>query len=673
MSKQLDRKAVKTGIAELLDKGAVPSLPPCGALARALPEVLVPPPDGMASTNDVLKAVLERIFATTNEPYVRAAREHIGWTERLYEEVCDAARTEAKRPSSIKVLGSNDSNEAKELHKQALLMRIQVRRRLASFEIVDGGCRERTVKDSHTREIVNKLYEAFRTFINDPAEVQAVAVDLKLLPSSPKGEPSSTTELERSTDDAELQESDASYIHRDEIEREFKELVQWGVKLIALVGFPGMGKTSTARALTQGSPFIEFVDGKPYAAHLQQALVRYSDSAHVVQPGNEPALLGLLINQEPGPPFVLLDNLQSTAELRMIPPNTAVTVVATCRETGLDAPSWCKEIRIGAMKEDEAAQLAERKHDSLTRADAQFVANSLGRYPLLISLACRLASVTGMNIRTLCGELQLDPGDATLRADETLRSVATRAISFLRATDKVAVDLLTCVSYAGPLLLEHLQNLIESRYSKELAGISYAKAVSLLRDLALIEPDPLRFVTGLHVSNEQFSIGDMFSRYITPSAARFPGLILDENERVIILGIHPLVNALLKSLLKGDAFRLLDHLSTKLVEMLPEHDITLDRLGPPASLFEAIFDIYLGFQEVPNEAALEFARKLSASREVLLARLGRLKFESYANPAFEQTAQDVSRDFVEVLRRIAADGDENDRRYLHEFLEEMGA
>ena len=196
-------------------------------------------------------------------------------------------------------------------------------------------------------------------------------------------------------------------------------MVEGGIKLIALVGFPGMGKTSLAQALTAGSPFIEFADGKPNVLHVQAALESHGLGQYLVTEQNAPTMLAKLMCIKDGPRFVVLDNFQSTTQLRsIVPPNTAATIVATCRETGDCAPSWCHNILVEVMEPDESVQFAKLLAPSLRDEDAIFLTETLGHYALIIELACGHIRRTGIDVQALCRSLQITHDDIKTKAGE---------------------------------------------------------------------------------------------------------------------------------------------------------------------------------------------------------------------------------------------------------------
>lgn len=182
----------------------------------------------------------------------------------------------------------------------------------------------------------------------------------------------------------------SQYINRPALEAQFRCLVNNGAKLIAIVGFPGMGKTAIAKMMTASFPLIEFQEGRPLLGYLQGALEKYGLGEYVTTEQNATVMLAKLMNVKLGPRFVRLDSLQSTSELRdIVPPYTTATVVATCRERGDKEPAWCEVIEVDRMEQHEAKDLAQMLMPSLSDSDAELVAYSCDRCPRIIERACR--------------------------------------------------------------------------------------------------------------------------------------------------------------------------------------------------------------------------------------------------------------------------------------------
>lgn len=239
------------------------------------------------------------------------------------------------------------------------------------------------------------------------------------------------------------------YIRRPKLEAEFCRLVNSGAKLIAICGFPGMGKTSLARVVTNGAPLIGFKDGKPIVSDIQSALVNCGLGDYVVTEENAVALLVKLMYVESDSQFIVLDNLQRAGELRgLVPSDVRRTVVATCRELDDATPSWCRELQIDVMELEEAVCLVNRHAPSLNDLDAIGLACELDSYPLMIEVACGRLNCTGVEVQDLCASLRRVPGGVKTKAGEKLRVLLADVISSLRDDDPLAVQFLACAAYA---------------------------------------------------------------------------------------------------------------------------------------------------------------------------------------------------------------------------------
>jgi hypothetical protein len=235
-------------------------------------------------------------------------------------------------------------------------------------------------------------------------------------------------------------------IARPVIETEFQRTVSQGAGLIALVGLAGMGKTSLARTLAPEAPFIEFSDSKPALHQLQAALRRFDVPVDDLTASNASSKLVDLLLTKQGPRFVILDNLQTTAQLRdLVPDGGNAIVVATCRESAGRLPFGWREIEVGPMQLDEAARLAMEHMPSLIFNDAKAVAEALGCYPLVIEAACNYALAGKADIFAVCRMLQNSSASVETRTGEQLRNVLGRSVASLRIHGNSTIELLSLI------------------------------------------------------------------------------------------------------------------------------------------------------------------------------------------------------------------------------------
>lgn len=310
-----------------------------------------------------------------------------------------------------------------------------------------------------------------------------------------------------------------------------------------------MGKTSIVRAMTEGSPFIEFHNGEPYLIELQVALERYCpDRKTTVTSGNALSTLATLLSIEQGPRFVVLDNLQSTNELRkLVPFDVNTVVIATCRESGESAPPWLKEIKIDTMEDSDAVELAKLLSPSLNDENAVFIAETLEGYPLIIEAACGYINMACVDVRDLCLSLQIGPGHIKTKADEKLRDVVDLLVQVLRESDPVAIEILAClVSFdylpEGFYLTDTLYCFVREYHGVDIAPSMYARALRTLRNTFLVT-----------FKRFEFDSGDV-NTYI---------------------GVHPLIKAMLLNILEDDAARVDVMLYERLERLVEEFRLRL--------------------------------------------------------------------------------------------------
>lgn len=288
------------------------------------------------------------------------------------------------------------------------------------------------------------------------------------------------------------------YIHRREIEAEFDELVCDGAKLIALVGFPGMGKTFLAQFLAgEAAPLIELKDGRLNSVQVQAVAEAWLPGDHVVTDENARTIFAKLLMAPSSTGFLVLDNLQSTDELKdFVPPNTTTVVIATSRTSGKKSPSWCQEIRVGRMTLNESTELVKRIAPSLAGADGGYLVASLHCYPLALSVACGMVIATGVEVEDLCRSLRANPGAVETTAEEQLGVLLGQTVDELRRCSPESLDLLAYIvsegflpslPYGGTIAMRDLQCLAYVLYGYDRAPERYAAAMFELRRRFLVD------------------------------------------------------------------------------------------------------------------------------------------------------------------------------------------
>jgi hypothetical protein len=319
----------------------------------------------------------------------------------------------------------------------------QLRGRLWCGERTKGDYSSKLVRERE-EDLLKALEEAINNYLSDKNIRQSLAAYVPEPVEASSGQlvTTSGTAVRAQVVSLEVHSSSTDYVHRDEIERQFQDFVARRVKVIALVGFPGMGKTTIARALTADYPMIRFDNGVPQAVDIQAALDQYcADRGIIVTPENMASALGVLLRTERGPGLVLLDGIHHPRELGNVVPNDPVAkLVVTCREysgvrRGSTNDTEVASINVDIMSEDEASRLVSQFLPSLDKDMTSFVATTLGRYPLAIEAACSLALTPGVNVRELCIALNASPGTIRVRKDELLHDILKRHIEYLAERD----------------------------------------------------------------------------------------------------------------------------------------------------------------------------------------------------------------------------------------------
>jgi hypothetical protein len=327
-------------------------------------------------------------------------------------------------------------------------------------------------------------------------QVLAAQIVNECLVAEEVGKPSSQAIPSINTSCSDVRAAEAAYVPRRSLEAEFRALVEQGANLIAFVGLPGIGKTWLACNLTSTpdgaqAPRIRFEIGE------RQDIVGSLENVNIetvrsIQEA-EGEYLAKLICGEKAPPFVVLDNLQDTSDLRRIlPSHQRSTIVATCR-TAQDVPHGCRVIRVGHMEEAEALSLIQRQLPRATPGEAELLAAQLHGYPLVISYACGLLTNPGLNIVQFCADLAKDiacvASDARTEEGRTLQAVLMRSMALLQEAQPLALEVLRWLALSPlfPMDQRVLRRLVEKSSGQSMSEVQFAKAVAALHSLALVE------------------------------------------------------------------------------------------------------------------------------------------------------------------------------------------
>jgi hypothetical protein len=296
------------------------------------------------------------------------------------------------------------------------------------------------------------------------------------------------------------------YVHRDEHERRFKQLVNVGAKLIALVGQPGMGKTWLADSLMRqyqptgsNTAWITMEpDGSPSLGDLYPALKACGLPISSLTTGDPLYHLHRLIrDEEHAPRFVVLDNVEDTAVLNnLLPPETQSIVVVTTR-LKTRPPDHCRILDIGPMIDNEARGLVRRLLPDLHSDEVDRLIQALHGFPLVIVFACRLIARKRLSAPDFCDALTHNPpavlSKVPVGSTENLVSVLADIVDLLEEEDEAAFDLLECAVLAGTL--SKVPHCFLKRYlagpdaspTTGAAATTYALAVESLLDFCLFD------------------------------------------------------------------------------------------------------------------------------------------------------------------------------------------
>lgn len=413
------------------------------------------------------------------------------------------------------------------------------RRQLRAGLWIDKG--PRSVRGDHRKTLLEAFEAALDKFLGDDHDA-ALAVVREVLGDDVVPTQVPTTDESSGTAVLVLEQPIEGYIHRPSIEQQISDLIKNGARLVALVGFAGMGKTSVAHAVSAGCPFIEFHGGQPLSIHLHGAIRNFYPELATMT-GDPMALLAAILYAKQRAPLVVLDNLQSTDELRsLVPRDTSAVVLATCRESGSNPPPWCNEIAVDVMTGNEAVQLVEALVPGLPRKSAEYVAVTLDRYPLAIEVACRLAQETSLSVTELCRDLASSPDDIAASTNDKLRDILTRSVESLIEDHPLSVLLLAYLAsnaegFRGREVTT-LRELVDFICPDEFDSVQFATSLQKLQKLALIrfELYPLVAAFKKDPTVNQRLVQLMKQYYVTS---------------------HPLINTVLSSILE-EAIRIVD-------------------------------------------------------------------------------------------------------------------
>jgi hypothetical protein len=293
---------------------------------------------------------------------------------------------------------------------------------------------------------------------------------------------------------------DALYVVRESLQEQFDKHMRSGAQLIVFAGLPGIGKSTLARAVAVSrdgtpAPVIRANSIKQFKKDLQAALELYEINLERSVSDDLTALLALLLSSAQGPPVVVLDGLESTAQLGgLLPGSFRSVIVATCRSKDRP-PANARIIDVGRLTQAESTEMVRHRLPQLPAEDTAYLAASLHGYPLLIDNACRLLSVRRVPVADFCRDLHLNPsvvaGDITMdEAHATLSTVINGLIDEMRSRDPRSVDLLVLLVFTGQAVGAHslLKRALSWHTHTLLSDIEYSQIVAVLHDFFFTEP-----------------------------------------------------------------------------------------------------------------------------------------------------------------------------------------
>lgn len=314
------------------------------------------------------------------------------------------------------------------------------------------------------------------------------------------------------TDEVEAAEDRAAvdaYVPRTQHEGQFGSYVAEGTGRIVFVGFPGMGKTSLARAcaanLGNRVPEIRIEAGRIWTESLRRALAVCGHEITGTLAGHESEYLAELLSGPHSPQFVLLDNLENSDQLaRLLLPGTTARVIATCRVRGERRLDSCRFITVGRMADSEAEQMIRDRLPRLSRRQAAYLASELEGYPLVIRYACTLLRNQDVGLDEFCQQIRADAAEIARQArteeGSTLLAVLRRLVAQIQKRDEYAFELLAFISLIRSTstidarVLRHYgewvwerEDLRRHEPSSTFSPLAYAQAIATLRDFAVID------------------------------------------------------------------------------------------------------------------------------------------------------------------------------------------
>jgi hypothetical protein len=367
-------------------------------------------------------------------------------------------------------------------------------RQEAAASIAGATMKARSVR-RHKNALLNAFLHALLDFVGDPAATRIFVQ-----------EAGKSLGLGGRADDAGTPLK--YYVHRDEHERRFKELVRGGAKLIAFVGQPGMGKTWLVESLMSqyeptgsGVAWITFEsNGSISIGDLYSALKRGGLPIGALDRGDPRFHLQRLLCDENGPRFVVLDNLHDIAALHDLLPREPKPIIVVTARVKTRPPGHCHIIDVGRMTDEQSRTLLHKLLPELETEEIRPLMETVQGHPQVTVYSSRLIERRRVSVQEFCDALGDAPvivlSNVPAGATETFISVLAGIVDLLRERDEDAFRLLTCIALIGTLnkfprrLLRRI-HFTEDDSSPPVSAatkfVTYATALESLVDFCLID------------------------------------------------------------------------------------------------------------------------------------------------------------------------------------------
>ncbi|MEU4243947.1 hypothetical protein [Actinoplanes sp. NPDC026619] len=295
-----------------------------------------------------------------------------------------------------------------------------------------------------------------------------------------------------------------SYVSRPAYEHAFQALIEQGVKVVALVGEAGCGKSRLAAQLVRGdrdqrTVYLRSADEKQALLDMTAELARNGASTTGLAADEIVRAFAGYLCSSAAPAYVVLDNLV-TADLAetLAHPETSSRIVITSREDLLPA-GMAAVLIVKDMEPEEARSLAVQLLGPAGGEEAALLARALHGRPLAITHAAALVDADGAySVADLCTDLEISVAGVLSRVprpiEETLSHVYRRTIETLEQ-DERSVEALWLWAVTARLLPSAMPTgLVRAAFTlllpedkRSLSGARFAGALRELQRRCLVE------------------------------------------------------------------------------------------------------------------------------------------------------------------------------------------